>query len=52
LVCFGTILIYYVQCFGDLGLGTFTGVFLVAPALTIASKLAVKSGAWPMAPAR
>jgi O-antigen ligase len=48
LVCFGTILIYYVQCFGDLGLGTFTGVFLIAPSLAIAGKLAVKSGAWTM----
>lgn len=52
LVSFGAILIYYVQCFGDMGLGTFTGVFLIGPALTIACKLAVKSGAWPMAPAR
>ncbi|RYZ04687.1 MAG: hypothetical protein EOO73_22950 [Myxococcales bacterium] len=49
LVSFGTILIYYVQCFGDLGLGTFTGVFLIAPSLAIACKLAVKSGAWPSA---
>jgi hypothetical protein len=47
LTAFGMILIYYVQCFGDLGLGTYTGVFLIAPALTIAGKLAVKSGAWP-----
>ncbi len=47
LVCFGTVLIYYVQCFGDLGLGTFTGVFLIAPCLAIACKLAVKNGAWP-----
>jgi hypothetical protein len=46
LVCFGMILIYYIQCFGDLGLGTFTGVFLVAPCLAIAGKLAMKSGAW------
>ena len=50
LVSFGTILIYYVQCFGDMGLGTFTGVFLMGNALAVASKLAVKSGAWPMAP--
>lgn len=48
LVSFGSILIYYVQCFGDLGLGTFTGVYLIAPSLAIAGKLAVKSGAWPM----
>lgn len=52
LTAFGATLIYYVQCFGDLGLGTFTGVFLIAPALAIACKLAVKSGGWPVTPAR
>jgi len=46
LVSFASILIYYIQCFGDMGLGTFTGVFLVAPSLTVGSKLAVKSGGW------
>jgi hypothetical protein len=35
-----------------LGLGTFTGVFLIAPSLAIASKLAVKSGAWQMTPSK
>lgn len=52
LTAVGTTLIYYIQCFGDLGLGTFTGVFLMAPALAIACKLAVKTGAWPMLPPR
>jgi O-Antigen ligase len=52
LVSFGIILIYYVQCFGDLGLGTITGVYLAAPALAVACKLAVKSGAWPAAAER
>jgi hypothetical protein len=47
LAAFGTVLIYYVQCFGDLGLGSYTGVFLLGPALAISCKLAVKSGAWP-----
>lgn len=47
LVCFGSIQIYYVQCYGDLGLGTGTGVYILAPALAIAAKLAVSTGAWP-----
>lgn len=46
LVCCGTVLIYYIQCFGDLGLGTFTGVFLIGPSLAIATKLVVKAGGW------
>jgi hypothetical protein len=46
LVCFGSIQIYYVQCYGDLGLGTGTGVYILAPALAIAAKLAVSTGAW------
>jgi hypothetical protein len=53
LVSFGMILIYYIQCFGDLGLGTFTGVFLVGPSLAIGCKLAMKTGAWqPLRAAR
>jgi hypothetical protein len=52
LVSFGTVLIYLVQCWGDLGLGTWIGVFTVAPALAVAGKLAVASGQWgaPRAP--
>jgi hypothetical protein len=49
LTAFAMVVIYYIQCYGDLGLGTFTGVFLVGPFLAIACKLAVKSGAWPAA---
>jgi hypothetical protein len=30
-----------------MGLGTWTSVFLVAPALALAGKLAVATGAWP-----
>ena len=53
LACFGAILVYYLQCFGDMGLGSWTGVFLVAPALAVASKLTVAAGAWELeAPAR
>ena len=48
-----SILVYYLQCFGDMGLGCWTGVFLVGPSIAIACKLAVSSGAWDMtAPAR
>ena len=40
------IVIYLVHCYGDMGLGTWAGVFTVAPALAVASKLAVSTGAW------
>jgi O-antigen ligase len=43
------LVVYLVYCYGDLGLGTWTSVFTVAPALAIASKLAVATGAWPSA---
>ncbi|MEO8980808.1 MAG: O-antigen ligase family protein [Polyangiaceae bacterium] len=46
LFSFGAIQIYYIQCYGDMGLGSWTGVFIVAPALATAAKLAVSSGAW------
>jgi hypothetical protein len=52
LASFGAILVYYLQCFGDMGLGSWTGVYLVAPALAVASKLTVAAGAWEDAPAR
>jgi hypothetical protein len=41
------LVVYLVYCYGDLGLGTWTSVFTVAPAFVIASKLAVTTGAWP-----
>jgi hypothetical protein len=41
------VVVYLVYCYGDLGLGTWTSVFMVAPAFAIASKLAVSTGAWP-----
>ena len=47
LTAVSTIVVYLVYCYGDLGLGTWTSVFMVAPAFAIASKLAVKTGAWP-----
>jgi hypothetical protein len=45
-VCVGAVLVYLVQAFGDIGLGSFTGVYIVAPALAIAGKLAVETGMW------
>jgi hypothetical protein len=41
------IVVYLVYCYGDLGLGTWASVFIVAPAFAIVSKLAVSTGAWP-----
>jgi hypothetical protein len=46
LTSFGAVLIYMVQCWGDMGLGSWIGVFTVAPAIAVAGKLAVKTGAW------
>jgi hypothetical protein len=43
----GVLLVYELHCYGDMGLGTWTSVFLVAPALALAGKLAVATGAWP-----
>lgn len=46
LVSFGAILIYMIQCWGDMGIGTWTGVFTVGPSLALAGKLLVASGDW------
>jgi hypothetical protein len=46
MLCFGAVLIYLIQCWGDLGLGSWTGVMLVAPAVATAGKLAKAIGAW------
>lgn len=48
----GVLLVYELHCYGDMGLGTWTSVFLVAPALALAGKLAVATGAWPARTAR
>jgi O-antigen ligase len=44
--CFGVVLVYLIQCWGDLGLGAPTGVWLLAPAIATAGKLAVANGGW------
>lgn len=41
------IVVYLVHCYGDMGLGTWTSVFLIAPAFAAASHLAAATGAWP-----
>ena len=40
------ILVYVVHCYGDMGLGTWTSVCTVGPALAFAGRLAVSTGAW------
>ncbi|HYQ03507.1 MAG TPA: O-antigen ligase family protein [Polyangiaceae bacterium] len=46
LVSFGSVLIYLLQSWGDLGLGSWTGIFMMATALTVAGKAAVAAGQW------
>jgi len=46
IACFGAVPVYLIQCWGDLGLGAPTGVWLIAPAIAVAGKLAVANGAW------
>lgn len=41
------IVVYLVHCYGDMGLGTWTSVFTVGPALAVVSRLAIETGAWP-----
>jgi hypothetical protein len=43
----GSVLVYMVQCYGDIGLGGWTGVFAVGAGLAVSGKLAVSVGAWP-----
>jgi O-antigen ligase len=40
------IVVYLTHCYGDMGLGTWTAVFTVGPALACSSRLAVTTGAW------
>ena len=46
------ILVYVMHCWGDLGLGTWCGVFTAASALAMAAKLAVPTGSWEVKSAR
>jgi O-antigen ligase len=40
------IVIYWVQCWGDIGFSERNGIFLVAPAIALAGRLVVSTGAW------
>lgn len=48
----GSFVVYIVQCWGDLGLGTWVGVFIVGPGMALAPKLAMVSGEWPKHPVK
>lgn len=47
LMGFGSVLTYLIQCWGDIGLGSWTGVYIAAAGIAVAGKLAVATGAWP-----
>lgn len=47
LSCTLMLVIYLAHCYGDLALGTWASVFLVAAALSVSGKLALTTGAWP-----
>jgi hypothetical protein len=46
LVCIGTVLIFMVQAWGDLGLGAPVAVYALSVALAVAGKLAVATDEW------
>lgn len=50
LAAVGILITYVLHCYGDIGLGTFTSVFTIGPALALVAKQAVATGAWPLAP--
>lgn len=50
LTVIGAVFVYLLQCYGDMGLVGWQSVFLVAPAVAVAGKLAAASGAWPARP--
>lgn len=47
LAAVATIVTYLVHVYGDMGLGTWTSVFTVGPALGLVAKVATAVGAWP-----
>ena len=49
LACVAAVLVYALQCWGDMGLGAWTGVFTVGPATAVAARLAVACRGWPVA---
>jgi hypothetical protein len=51
IMCVGAVIVYMVQAFGDIGLGSLTGIHILAPALAMAGKIAVATGGWGGEPA-
>jgi len=43
----GITVAYVNQCYGDIGINAWAGVFVLVPALVSVGKLAVVTGAWP-----
>lgn len=52
IVSFGAVPIYLAQCFGDIGLLSWSGVYIMGASLAIAAKLAVVTGQWQAVPGR
>ena len=50
LAILGATVVYVIQCWADLGLGTWIGVFIVSAAFVMAGKLAVYTGEWSWDP--
>jgi hypothetical protein len=48
LVAVSIVIAYTNQCFGDMGITSWYGTILMALAVTIAGKLAILTGAWPL----
>lgn len=47
LTTFCSILAYTLQCYGDLGIGSWVGICLVGPSMVFTGRLATDVGAWP-----
>jgi hypothetical protein len=47
LTCFCSVLIYLLQCYGDMGLGSMVAILLISPCTAMVGKLAIQVGAWP-----
>lgn len=52
LSCIAAIVIYMISAYGDTTLGSWPGVFTVAPAIALSGNLAITTGAWRPAVAR
>jgi O-antigen ligase len=47
LAALGISVAYINQCYGDIGINAWAGVFVLVPALVSVGKLAIATGAWP-----